>query len=76
MPVALKNAPLRSTLVLRQGGAQAELCQRLAVLGLRPGTAFQLVQKTSGGGRMARIGQSRVAIGAELAGQLEVEVNQ
>jgi ferrous iron transport protein A len=74
--LTLKDAPLRSTLVLGPGLVQAGTSQRLAVLGLRPGIAFQLVQKTAGGGRMARIGQSRVAIGAELVDQLKVEVSR
>jgi Fe2+ transport system protein FeoA len=69
----LKDAPLRSPLKLSLGDADADTSRRLAALGLRPGAVFQLLQKTAGGGRVAQFGQSRVAIGAELAAQLEAE---
>jgi ferrous iron transport protein A len=69
----LKDAPLRSPLRLAQAGADADTSRRLAALGLRPGATLQLLQKTAGGGRLAQLGQSRVAIGAELAARLEVE---
>ncbi|MDR1710682.1 MAG: ferrous iron transport protein A [Propionibacteriaceae bacterium] len=73
MPLILRDAPLRSTLVLSRGLGDCSTARRLAALGLREGAEFQLTQKTAGGGRMAQVGQSRVAIGAELSKQLLVE---
>ncbi len=74
MSLVLRDAPLRSQLVLDADRDDPGTRQRLAALGLRDGVAFQLMQKTAGGGRVARLGQSRVAIGAELSSSLHVKV--
>ena len=70
----LTDAPLNVALVLRPVGAPRATQRRLQTLGLRHGVRLQVVCKTFGGGRVARVGETRVALGASLCRELQVEV--
>lgn len=72
--IDLASAPLRTNLTLLESGAPQSHRQRLSSLGLRTGTTFSLLQKTAGGGRVALVGGSRIALGARLLKQLRAEV--
>ena len=72
--VDLAKAPLRTPLTLVESDAPDVSRQRLAALGLRVGTSFSLLQKTAGGGRVALVGGSRIALGSNLLKQLRAEV--
>lgn len=69
--VELATAPLNADLVLLE--APEECRRRLSALGLRVGTRFSLVSQTAGGGRVAMVAGSRIALGSTLLGQLRVE---
>ena len=69
----LDAAPLDSPLKLKQVNADSHLAKRLAELGLRCGTPIKVALKTSGGGRIIYVNGSRVALGADLVKQMEVE---
>lgn len=70
----LARAPLGTHLTLLDSPAPESVCQRLSSLGLRVGTRFSLLQKTAGGGRVALVNGSRIALGADLLCQLRAEV--
>ncbi|MCA0297021.1 MAG: ferrous iron transport protein A [Actinobacteria bacterium] len=70
----LASAPLNTHLTLLESDAPTSSRQRLSTLGLRVGTRFSLIQKTAGGGRVALVSGSRIALGADLLGQLRAEV--
>lgn len=70
----LSRAPLNTTLTLAGPVVPAGSGRRLASLGLRPGVRFSLLQRTAGGGRVALVGGSRIALGSQLLTQLHVEV--
>ncbi len=70
----LASAPLHTSLTLLELAAPEDSRQRLASLGLRVGTRFSLLQKTAGGGRVALVGGSRIALGSPLLRQLRAEV--
>lgn len=70
--VTLAQAPLRTSLVLAESGLSLE--RRLTAFGLRQGTDFMLLQRTAGGGRVALVGGSRIALGASVLRQVKVEV--
>jgi Fe2+ transport system protein FeoA len=72
----LARAPLGTNLTLLDSGLQEGSRQRLSSLGLRVGARFTLLQKTAGGGRVALVGGSRIALGAQLLTQLRAEVVQ
>jgi Fe2+ transport system protein FeoA len=48
--------------------------RRLSALGLRNGAEFSLLGKTSSGGRIALVGESRIALGKGILKELEVEL--
>jgi Fe2+ transport system protein FeoA len=48
--------------------------QRLSTLGLREGATFRLLTRTIGGGRIALIAGSRIALGSDLVRQLRARV--
>lgn len=48
--------------------------RRLARLGLRVGAGFSLVSRTSGGGRVAVVAGTRIALGKPLLTQLRARV--
>ncbi|MDR1851773.1 MAG: ferrous iron transport protein A [Propionibacteriaceae bacterium] len=70
-PIRLKDAPLREELILSHGQAAPALKRRLATLGLRNGCTFQLLMKTASGGRIALVGESRIALGPQMLSQLQ-----
>nr|WP_300143494.1 FeoA family protein [Propionicimonas sp.] len=72
----LASAPLGTNLTLLDSGVPEGSRQRLSSLGLRVGTRFTLLQKTAGGGRVALVGGSRIALGSQLLTQLRAEVAQ
>ena len=72
--VPLRDAPLGRALVLRDAGLPPATRHRLATLGLRPGSRLRLLAKTFGGGRVAKVGEARVALGAPLCRELRVDV--
>ena len=68
----LASAPLHTALTLVHA---PDTCrQRLSSLGLRIGARFSLVSRTTGGGRVALVAGSRIALGSTLLSQLRVEV--
>ena len=68
----LGSAPLNTSLTLVEAPESSR--QRLSSLGLRVGTPFTLIAKTAGGGRVALVTGSRIALGASLLPQLRAEV--
>ncbi len=70
----LSSAPLNTHLRLLASSAPETSRRRLSTLGLRVGTRFSLLQKTAGGGRVALVAGSRIALGADLLRQLRAEV--
>ena len=72
--VPLRDAPLGRVLVLREAGLPPSTRRRLSTLGLRPGSRLRLLAKTFGGGRVAKVGEARLALGAPLCRELRVDV--
>jgi Fe2+ transport system protein FeoA len=72
--IYLAKAPLRTPLTLLGAEIESGAAQRLASLGLRVGSSFALIAKTAGGGRVALVAGSRVALGKSLLTQLRAEV--
>ena len=68
----LRSAPLHTDLTLVDAPESSR--QRLSSLGLRVGTPFTLIAKTAGGGRVALVTGSRIALGSSLLHQLRAEV--
>jgi Fe2+ transport system protein FeoA len=68
----LASAPLDTALTLVH--APDSCRRRLSSLGLRMGATFSLVARTTGGGRVALVAGSRIALGSTLLSQLRVEV--
>jgi ferrous iron transport protein A len=68
----LSHAPLHTSLTLVEAPEGSR--QRLSSLGLRVGTPFTLIAKTAGGGRVALVTGSRIALGSSLLHQLRAEV--
>jgi len=68
----LASAPLHTALTLVHAPDSSR--QRLSSLGLRIGATFSLVSRTTGGGRVALVAGSRIALGPTLLSQLRVEV--
>jgi Fe2+ transport system protein FeoA len=70
--IDLASAPLHTNLTLVD--APDSYRQRLSSLGLRVGTRFTLLSRTAGGGRVALVTGSRIALGSSLLAQLRVDV--
>ena len=70
----LAQAPLRTPLTLVDAGGDSGAAHRLATLGLRVGTTFSLVMRTAGGGRIAQVAGTRIALGRALVRELSAEV--
>lgn len=68
----LASAPLHTSLTLVD--APDGYRQRLSSLGLRVGARFSLLSRTAGGGRVALVAGSRIALGSTLLPQLHVDV--
>lgn len=71
--ITLDRAPLNLPLLL-QDATGAGTTRRLAALGLRRGAELRLLQATSGGGRIALVGGTRVALGPGVLKHVQVEV--
>ena len=68
------TAPLRTPLTLTDCLADPDLTTRLSRLGLRRGARLEVVQRTSGGGRVVAVADARVALDASVARQLLVRL--
>ncbi len=72
--MTLDHAPLRARLALQEAPAGSGTARRMAALGLRRGAELILLQATTGGGRLASVGGSRIALGPAVLRQLRVEL--
>lgn len=72
--VDLAKAPLSTSLTLVGLEIDPGATQRLASAGLRIGSSFSLISKTAGGGRVALIAGTRIALGKSLLGGMRAEV--
>jgi Fe2+ transport system protein FeoA len=70
----LASAPLDTPLTLVSIDGAAAHRQRLGTLGLREGASFRLITRTIGGGRIALVSGSRIALGSDLVRQLRAKV--
>ena len=70
--IDLGSAPLHTSLTLV--GAPDGSRQRLSCLGLRVGSTFSLLSRPPGGGRVAMVSGSRIALGSSLIKELRAEV--
>ncbi len=61
---SLIDVPVGARAVIGAHTSGAPASRRLRELGLRPGACVTVVQKTSGGGRVVRVGNTRYALGA------------
>ena len=74
MGLTLDQAPLGARLTVRDATGTGPSQRRLAALGLRRGAEVVLLQSTAGGGRLARVGGSRIALGPGVLRSLSVEL--
>lgn len=74
LAVELTKAPLNQRLTLVESLVGQASRVRLATLGLRLGTEFSLIARTAGGGRVALVAGTRIALGRSLLSQLTAEV--
>ena len=74
MGINLAKAPLRAPLTLVNAGSDDAVSRRLAALGLRIGSDFSLISKTAGGGRVALVAGTRIALGKSLLHELRARV--
>ena len=72
--VDLASAPLDTPLTLVSVAGATSHRQRLSTLGLREGAPLQLLTRTIGGGRIALVGGSRIALGSDLVRQLRARI--
>ena len=70
--MTMAAAPLRTPLLLVDCATEPDLAVRLSTLGLRRGAHVELVQRTSGGGRVVAVADSRIALDASVARRLRV----
>jgi ferrous iron transport protein A len=73
--INLAKVPLRTQLTLVAAGTEESVLQRLAALGLRVGSSFSVVSKTSGGGRVVLVAGTRIALGKALLTELRAVVS-
>lgn len=71
--MTLDQAPLQQALLLQDATGTGTI-RRLAALGLRRGAEVTLLHATSGGGRVALVGGTRVALGPGVLAQVKVEL--
>lgn len=71
--MTLDRAPLGHRLVL-QDAVGVGTTRRLAALGLRRGVEVTLLQRTCGGGRIAMVGGTRLALGPGVLKHIQVAV--
>ncbi|MCL2315993.1 MAG: ferrous iron transport protein A [Actinomycetia bacterium] len=70
--VAPLRTPLRLVVCLLEPGLRA----RLSTMGLRRGVRLEVVQRTSGGGRVVSVAGSHIAVDASVAAQLHVHLDE
>ncbi|MGC3955966.1 MAG: FeoA domain-containing protein [Propionicimonas sp.] len=71
--MSLDRAPLGRPLVLQDASGVGTV-RRLTALGLRRGAEVTLLHRTSGGGRVAVVGGTRIALGPGVLKQIQVVV--
>ena len=69
---SLYDVPVGAQAVIGAHNAPASASRRLRELGLRPGACVTVVQKTSGGGRVVRVGNTRYALGGSALRSISV----
>lgn len=67
----LADAPLATPLTLAE--VPSAHARHLSRLGLRPGAAFSVLRRSTGGGRIVSVAGSRVALGRALLRGVRVE---
>jgi Fe2+ transport system protein FeoA len=72
--INLATAPLGTPLTLTHAGDDQSVAHRLARLGLRVGVSFSLISRTAGGGRVAVVAGTRIALGKPILHQLQAKV--
>lgn len=70
----LAHAPLDTPLTLVSVDGTIEHRHRLSTLGLREGASFRLLTRTLGGGRIALVAGSRIALGNDLVRHMRAQV--
>ncbi|MDY5784604.1 FeoA family protein [Corynebacterium sp.] len=71
--LSLLDIPVGAHAVISNNTADLIVARRLRELGLRPGAHVTVVQKTSGGGRVVRVGNTRYALGKPALRSIEVD---
>ncbi len=71
---SLSGAPLNTPLTLVSVAASPDHAHRLSTLGIREGSQLRLLTRTIGGGRIALVAGSRIALGSDLVRLLRAEV--
>lgn len=71
---SLSSAPLDTPLTLVAVEATPDHARRLSTLGIREGSQLRLLTRTIGGGRIALVAGSRIALGSDLVRLLRAEV--
>ncbi len=71
--MTLDQAPLQQALLLQDVTGSGTI-RRLAALGLRRGAEVTLLHATSGDGRVALVGGTRIALGPGVLRQVRVEL--
>lgn len=71
---SLSSAPLDTPLTLVAISAKPDHARRLSTLGIRKGSQVRLLTRTIGGGRIALVAGSRIALGSDLVRLLRAEV--
>ncbi|MDR1791519.1 MAG: ferrous iron transport protein A [Propionibacteriaceae bacterium] len=70
--MTLLRAPIGLPLVLDEVSTSPVAARRLLTFGLREGASLTLLQRTASGGRIALVGESRIALGKDVCKQLGV----
>lgn len=70
----LTEVPVGRRVRLRAAAADASALIRLREIGIHPGATGIVVQRTGFGGRVLALGAGRVAVDAETARSLEVDL--
>ena len=70
--LTLADAPLATPLTVVH--VPLALARQLSRMGLRQGTSFEVVRRSSGGGRVVAVAGSRVALGGSVLRAVAVEV--
>ena len=70
--MTLDDAPLGSVAVVVRADVEASLGRRLAEMGLRVGERVTPLHRTSGGGRVLAVGDTRLALARSVLRRIEV----